>query len=59
MTGYKSHAGQIRWLVENGYHFDVRSDGRPNVMMDQVRERQCKIVERAPGPDLSWLDQAS
>lgn len=56
MTGYRNHSAQIRWLVDNGYSFDVRSDGRPNVLLDQVRERQCNSMERAPGPDLSWLE---
>jgi uncharacterized protein DUF4224 len=55
MTGYKSNAAKIRWLSDNGYAFDIRRDGRPNVLIDQVRERQCKKAERAPGPDLAWL----
>ena len=42
MTGYKARSKQVGWLVENGYHFDVRSDGRPNVLVEQVHERQCK-----------------
>ncbi len=56
MTGYKSHRGQAKWLAENGYKFDIRSDGRPNVLEQQVLERQCREVERVPGPDLSFLD---
>jgi hypothetical protein len=56
MTGYRSKKAQGRWLLENGYKFDVRSDGKPNVLLDQVRERQCKKLESTPGPDLSWLD---
>lgn len=56
MTGYKSFAGQARWLIRNGYRFDVRSDGKPNVLIDQVRERQCKNLNSTPGPDLSWMD---
>lgn len=60
LTGYKNHASQANWLAENGYRFDVRRDGRPNVMVEQVRERQCrsKTTERKPGPDLSWMDEA-
>lgn len=57
MTGYQQPARQIHWLVSNGYNFDIRSDHRPNVLWDQVRERQCKTVERTPGPDLGWLDE--
>lgn len=58
MTGYIRHASQIQWLTQNGYHFDVRSDGRPNVLVEQVRERQCKNVEPEQEPDLSWIDEA-
>lgn len=58
MTGYRRHASQIEWLTTNGYHFDVRSDGRPNVLVEQVRERQCKNVEPEQEPDLSWIDEA-
>lgn len=55
MTGYRRKKSQEQWLLENGYTFDIRSDGRPNVLLDQVRERQCKKPESTPGPDLSWL----
>jgi hypothetical protein len=58
MTGYRSHAGQIGWLRDNGYAFEVRKDGRPNVLLDQVRERQCRKAESTPGPDWSWLKSA-
>ena len=58
MTGYKNHAAQATWLADNGYCFDLRCDGRPNVLIDQVRERQCKNTESKPGPDLSWMDEA-
>lgn len=59
MTGYRTHTAQAAWLADNGYRFDLRRDGRPNVLLEQVRERQCseKTAERRPGPDLSWIDQ--
>ncbi|KKL08779.1 hypothetical protein LCGC14_2572440, partial [marine sediment metagenome] len=50
---------QATWLSDNGYSFDLRRDGRPNVLIEQVRERQCKNTESTPGPDLSWMDQGS
>ena len=57
LTGYRSSAAQIRWLTRNGYRFDIRSDGRPVVLRQQIQERQCsKISPTAEGPDLSWLD---
>lgn len=57
MTGYVQHAAQIRWLAENGYSFDLRRDGRPNVLVDQVRERQLKNFKRKTVLDLSWMDE--
>ena len=59
MTGYRNHAAQATWLADNDYSFDLRRDGRPNVLLDQVRERQCKNTDSTPGPDLSWMDQGS
>ena len=54
MTGYKSSRGQSQWLAANGYSFDIRADGRPNVLVDQVRERQLKTAARArPRPNLA------
>jgi hypothetical protein len=52
LTGYKKPALQRRWLVENGYSFDVRADARPAVLADQVRARQAtKGSERATHPN--------
>ena len=56
MTGYRRRASQVKWLTDNGYSFDIRRDGRPNVLIDQIKERQCKNFESTPGPDLSWMD---
>ena len=55
MTGYKSNAGQIRWLSKNAYRFDIRGDGRPNVLIDQVKERQCRNAKTKAGPNLAYL----
>lgn len=59
MTGYKNRKKQADWLSENGYEFDIRADGRPNVLIDQVRERQCKgATARTPAePNLAALDR--
>jgi hypothetical protein len=59
MTGYRTYTGQAKWLLENGYSFDRRRDGRPNVLLEQVRERQrCGEVrgDSKPGPDFGWLE---
>jgi len=59
LTGYVSRRAQARWLAANGYRFDVRSDGRPNVLLRQLEERQVGKSERArPGPDFSWMTEA-
>ncbi len=57
LTGYKSCKCQANWLAENGFSFDVRSDGLPIVLREQLVERQCKRpVKKSMGPDLSWID---
>jgi hypothetical protein len=57
LTGYKSNAGRIRWLTNNGYRFDIRGDGRPNILMDQVRERQCRTKASSSRPNLDYLNK--
>jgi len=58
LTGYKFHSKQALWLAENGYSFDIRSDGRPNVLHQQVIERQCRVEpkRRRSEPNLAALD---
>lgn len=57
LTGYKKPALQRRWLLENGYRFDVRADGRPSVLAEQVQARQrVRRAERATHPDWAKLD---
>ena len=57
MTGYKRAREQATWLARNGYSFDIRADGRPNVMLEQVRERQLKGAgpRERPRVDLSGI----
>jgi hypothetical protein len=45
LTGYKKPKLQRDWLATNGYHFDVRGDGRPAVLTSQVEARQ-QVRER-------------
>ena len=59
LTGFRMYGKQAQWLSDNGYVFDIRSDGRPNVLMQQLVERQCKNTESKPVPNLAYLDQAS
>lgn len=57
LTGYRKPALQRRWLVQNGYRFDVRADGRPAVLVAQVEARQTPRSKRhsAELPDFSSL----
>jgi hypothetical protein len=61
LTGYKKPALQQRWLLQNGYQFDVRGDGRPVVMEAQVRFRQFKdlgnLANAQDEPNLDALDR--
>ena len=57
LTGYKKPSLQRRWLVANGYRFDVRADGRPVVMVAQVEARQAgkSNVAHSEQPDFSVI----
>ena len=61
LTGYQKPALQRRWLMQNGYQFDVRADAHPVVLEAQVRFRQFKdLGEPAKAqeePDLDALDR--
>ena len=61
LTGYRKPALQRHWLLQNGYRFDVRSDGRPALLEAQVRARQLKglgaIADGPEEPDLDALDR--
>ena len=59
LTGLKQPTRQIRWLMANGYHPDVRADGRPALLEDYVRIRQLgnERTRRATELDLSVLDK--
>ncbi len=63
LTGYVQYTAQCRWLAANGYQFDRRRDGRPMVLVDQIRARQgaaepANDSESKPGPDFGWMDEA-
>ncbi len=58
LTGYKSGRKQAEWLVSNGYAFDLRADGRPNVLLAQLRQRQgchTQAHTRRANPNFSWM----
>jgi hypothetical protein len=58
LTGAKQAKRQMQWLADSGYQFDVGLDGRPKLLLEAVRERQCRKAECTPGPDWSWLKSA-
>ena len=51
MTGYKQHAAQIRWLADNGFHFKIRGDGRPNELIRHVEEKLSDRHEKGVEPE--------
>jgi hypothetical protein len=55
LTGYKKPALQRRWLVENGYRFDVRADGLASVLSSQVAARQGVGREKQVTPNWDAL----
>lgn len=60
LTGYCKYKKQADWLSQNNYKFDIRSDGRPNVLLQQLVERQCaNPIESKPVPNLSFLKEVS
>ena len=56
LSGFKTFRRQAKWLSENGYSYDVRADGMPVVLLQQLMERQCRRIQSAtPQPDFSWI----
>ena len=54
LTGYRKPALQRRWLVANGYRFDVRADGRPALLRSQVEARQLSAPHVASRAEPNW-----
>jgi Domain of unknown function (DUF4224) len=52
LTGYKKPALQRRWLVEHGYRFDVRADGRAVVLIAAIEQKLAG--RRASGAQPDW-----
>lgn len=58
LTGHKRADAQRRWLVDRGYRFEIRGDGKPVVMVEEVRGRLVGGKgRRASGPDLQALER--
>ena len=60
LTGYQKPALQRKWLLDNGYRFDVRNDGTPAFLVAQVQLRQLKALygkaKVEETPDFAALD---
>ena len=56
LTGYKKPALQRRWLVEHGYRFDVRADGRAVVLTAAIEKKLAGRRTSGPEPDWSALE---
>ena len=64
-TGYKNRPGQIKWLAERGYKFELDRPGRPRVLRqaivnamggNEAQPRQLRRVE--PRSCADYLDGA-
>lgn len=55
LTGRKKPKLQRAWLTDHGYHFDVRADGRPAVLVRQVEEKQGVRIDRGDEPNWAAL----
>lgn len=55
LTGYKKPKLQRDWLVERGYKFEVRADGRASVLASQVATRLGGSRERHAAPNWDAL----
>lgn len=53
LTGYKKPKLQRRWLLDNGYRFEVRADGRPAVLASAVTAR-LDARARKPAAEPNW-----
>jgi hypothetical protein len=56
LTGYTKPALQRRWLVEHGYRFDVRADGRAVVLTTAIEKKLAGRRISGPEPDWSALE---
>jgi len=48
LTGYKKRPGQIRWLAERGYKFEIGRDGRPRVLRAVIIQALGNYSEERP-----------
>jgi hypothetical protein len=52
LTGRKRTKGQIGWLTDHGYRFDLNAIGRPVVLVKEVEGKllspECKTRTRKP-----------
>ena len=56
LTGYQKPALQRRWLVEHGYRFDVRADGRAVVLTAAIEQKLAGRRTSGAGPDWSAVE---
>ncbi len=61
LTGYKRPADQRRWLIDHGWGFEVRADGKNTVLIEEARNRMLtrKSTNRSTEPDLEALKALS
>jgi len=58
LTGYTKPTYQKKWLVDNGFSFEVRCDGHPVVGRAYYEGRSNRNYAKRPSvPDLAALDK--
>lgn len=55
LTGRQKPVLQRRWLIEHGYKFEVRADGRPVVLASVIETKLGGRVVPRIRPDFSVL----
>lgn len=57
LTGYVRRSGQIAWLRERGWRFELDRDGRPRVARAFMERRMVgeTVAQEAPEPNWAAL----
>jgi hypothetical protein len=57
LTDCQRHAGQIEWLSDRGWKYEVGTSGRPKVDREEYQRHMIGGKHKETpkkGPDLSW-----
>ena len=54
LTGYARRSGQIQWLREHGWRFELDRDGSPRVARAYMERRMVGDADRPEPPAHNW-----